>query len=76
MLGACTPGRVELDHIDNAGHGKRGPSTPLNLVSLCADHHQDKTENTRKWRPILREYARLAEDGMDPIQAARKARAA
>jgi hypothetical protein len=46
----------ELDHVDNAGLGKRGPSTMENLVLLCGYHHRVKTESTKKWRPILREY--------------------
>jgi hypothetical protein len=46
----------ELDHIDNAGMGRRGPSTMENLVLMCGYHHRVKTEATRTWRPKLREY--------------------
>ena len=55
MEGKCG-GRLELDHVDNAGLGKRGPSTPDNLVTLCSLHHRMKTENAPAWRPLLRAY--------------------
>jgi hypothetical protein len=53
--GPCE-GRIEIDHVDNAGLGKRGPSTADNLVSLCSAHHRTKTENARALRPLLRAY--------------------
>lgn len=64
MQGACatqwgTPAKshqVELDHVENAGLGRRGPSTAANLVSLCGYHHRMKTEASRTWKPKLREY--------------------
>ena len=74
MLGACLPYTFEVDHIDNAGRGKRGPSTPLNTVLLCREHHEDKTYNARRWRPVLREYVRLAESGMSASDAGYQAR--
>lgn len=49
-------GRIEIDHVDNGGIGKRGPSTPANLVSLCGPHHRFKTENSRLMRSLLRAY--------------------
>lgn len=56
MEGPCD-GRIEIDHVLNAGLGKRGPSIPLNLVSLCSGtHHPAKTNNARAWRPLLIEY--------------------
>ena len=53
--GTCE-GRLELDHVDNGGRGKRGPSTASNLVVLCSRHHSDKTLNARAWRPLQRAY--------------------
>lgn len=50
--GVCE-GRGELDHIDNGGLGKRGPSTPGNLVTLCTRHHRWKTEHASTARPLL-----------------------
>lgn len=47
---------LELDHVDNAGFGKRGPSLTGNLVVLCGYHHRIKTEASRKWKPLLRKY--------------------
>lgn len=47
---------LELDHVNGSGLGKRGPSIPENLVSLCGLHHRMKTEQSRIWRPILNEY--------------------
>lgn len=55
MEGPCD-GRLELDHVDNAGLGKRGPSTADNLVALCSAHHRTKTEAANAWRPLLRAY--------------------
>ena len=49
---------LELDHVNTSGLGKRGPSIPQNLVSLCGLHHRMKTEQSRVWRPILNEYLR------------------
>jgi hypothetical protein len=60
MEGPCD-GPIQIDHILNGGIGKRGPSIPLNLVSLCRDHHRAKTENARAWRPLLIEYVSTVE---------------
>lgn len=60
MEGPCL-GRLEVDHVDTAGLGRRGPSIPANLISLCATHHFLKTTNARVWRPIFREYLRAVE---------------
>jgi hypothetical protein len=46
---------LELDHVNTSGLGKRGPSIPENLVSLCGLHHRMKTEQSRVWRPMLNE---------------------
>ena len=54
-------GRLEIDHVMNAGKGKRGPSIPTNLVALCGVHHYQKTVNARTWRPILLRYLERAE---------------
>lgn len=55
MDGPCD-GRIEIDHVVNGGTGKRGPSIPLNLVSLCSEHHRQKTDHARAWRPLLVRY--------------------
>ena len=57
------PGRIvlEVDHVDNAGLGKRGPSIAANTVLLCGRHHRTKTENARAWRPLLRAYIQSRE---------------
>lgn len=47
---------LELDHVENAGFAKRGPSIAENLVVLCGYHHRVKTESSKKWRPLLRKY--------------------
>lgn len=50
---------LELDHVRaSGGLGLRSPSTPDNLVTLCSDHHRLKTEDGRRWRPVLLEYLR------------------
>ena len=69
LLGIPTPcgsqwgsGRIvlEIDHVDNAGLGRRGPSTPANTVLLCGRHHRDKTEHARRWRELLHAYLAAA----------------
>lgn len=63
--GACE-GPVELDHVDNAGLSKRGPSTVGNLVMLCRGHHRWKTEHARIARPpLIRWINRHAVDAME-----------
>lgn len=61
MTGRCGI-RIELDHILGGGMGRKGPSTPDNLVSLCTPHHQTKTYAARFWRPELVDYVRRAEE--------------
>jgi hypothetical protein len=63
MLGRCGTQfgvsdrfNIELDHVNTSGLGKRGPSTPENLVSLCGLHHRVKTEQSRVWRARLNDY--------------------
>lgn len=65
MTGECGsqwgPGRpvvLEIDHVNTAGFGKRGPSIEENLVILCGYHHRIKTEASRIWRAALNEYLR------------------
>lgn len=48
--------KLELDHLDNAGLGKRGPSHETNLVSLCPQAHALKTNHAKTWRPLLAQY--------------------
>ncbi len=53
------PGRpvvIEMDHVNSAGFGKRGPSIEENLVVLCGYHHRVKTEASRRWRAAINEY--------------------
>jgi hypothetical protein len=47
---------LEVDHVNSAGFGKRGPSTMGNCVLLCGWHHRMKTESSKKWRLLLNEY--------------------
>jgi hypothetical protein len=49
-------GRPELDHVLNGGLGRKGPSTPGNLIRCCSVGHQWKTENSRIARPKLLAY--------------------
>jgi 5-methylcytosine-specific restriction endonuclease McrA len=50
-------GGLELDHVRaSGGIGMKSPSTPENLVTLCATHHREKTEHGRIWRPRLMAY--------------------
>ena len=56
MEGRCF-GSSELDHVRASGAlGMKSPSTVDNLVRLCAAHHRVRTENGRKYRPLLLEY--------------------
>lgn len=59
MEGPCFGG-LELDHIHNAGLGRKGPSTLRGLVSLCSIHHRLKTEHGKTWRPVLDRYVETA----------------
>lgn len=50
-------GRLTLDHVkDEPRMGKRAPSDPRHLVSLCEHHHLDGWATGH--RPLLREYLR------------------
>lgn len=58
-------GMLTLDHVRNeAMMGKRAPSTPDNLVTLCYGHHIATTGGGSQWatahRNELREYLRSA----------------
>lgn len=49
--------RLELDHVRaSGGMGMKSPTTPGNLVALCAECHRAKTENGRALRPELIRY--------------------
>ena len=50
-------GEYEIDHIYTLGMGRRGPSSPENLVRLCPWGHRTKTENARYWRARLGQWA-------------------
>jgi hypothetical protein len=47
---------LEIDHVNSAGFGKRGPSTMANCLVLCGWHHRMKTEASKRWRPLLNNY--------------------
>lgn len=56
MPGECA-GSYELDHVRaSGGLGMKSPSTADNLVRLCGVHHRAKTEDGRRWRPVLIDY--------------------
>jgi 5-methylcytosine-specific restriction endonuclease McrA len=47
-------GQLELDHIRaSGGLGLKSASVPENLVTLCGQHHYEKTIHGRTWRPLL-----------------------
>ncbi len=51
-------GRITLDHVkDQPRMGKRAPSDPAHLVSLCEGHHL-WTGWATSHRPALRQYLR------------------
>lgn len=59
-LGKCW-GRWTLDHINQqATRGKRAPSDPAHLISLCEGHTENGMKAGRQWntanRPALRAY--------------------
>ena len=76
-------GSLELDHVRAShGMGMKSPTTPENLVLLCAKHHLERTLHGKKWRPVLLEYlndatrslsttAQTAGSSSDPDPAAR-----
>jgi 5-methylcytosine-specific restriction endonuclease McrA len=56
MEGPCF-GSLELDHVRAShGIGMKSETERGNLVTLCSTHHREKTENGRKYRPLLLEY--------------------
>jgi hypothetical protein len=56
MPGDCG-GSYELDHVRaSGGLGLKSQSTEDNLVRLCSVHHRVKTEDGRRWRPVLIDY--------------------
>lgn len=56
LLDLCS-GRLTLDHVkDQPMMGKRAPSDPEHLVTLCWHHHLDGWATSH--RPELREYLR------------------
>ena len=54
-------GEFQIDHVDNGGVGRRGPSERWNLVRLWPWDHRVKTDNARLWRPRLRKYLERVE---------------
>jgi hypothetical protein len=62
---------LELDHVKSEPMmGKRAPSDPAHLVTLCHVHHQGgwATRN----RPLLRRYLHFVSNGMESTTAARQ----
>jgi hypothetical protein len=56
MPGQCW-GMAEIDHVRaSGGLGIKSPSTADNLVLLCSVHHQVRTLDGKRWRPLLLEY--------------------
>lgn len=61
QLGTCS-GRLEIDHVKSQLRiGKRAPSRPENLVTLCSFHHRGMTAGstwatTKEHREWLRMY--------------------
>lgn len=54
-------GAVELDHVRaSGGIGLKSRSTLDNAAPLCGRHHQAKTLEGRRWRPLLCEYIERA----------------
>lgn len=64
MPEACL-GEVQLDHVRaSGGVSMKSRSTLDNAAHLCVRHHDMKTREGRRWRPVLLEWidrqARLA----------------
>lgn len=56
MPGDCR-GALELDHVRAShGMGMKSPTEASNLAVLCGFHHQLRTLEGRKWRPVLLAY--------------------
>ncbi len=61
-------GRVTLDHVkDEPQMGKRAPSDPQHLVTLCAYHHLEGWATSH--RPLLRWYLRSIYENPGPSPA-------
>jgi len=65
QLGTCS-GRLEIDHVKSQLRiGKRAPSHPENLVTLCSWHHRGMkagsiwatTKEHREWLRMYLEWA-------------------
>lgn len=47
-------GQEELDHVRaSGGLGMKSETSARNLVTLCGQHHFEKTIHGRTWRPLL-----------------------
>lgn len=50
-------GSTELDHVRAShGIGMKSESSLDNAATLCARHHDMKTRDGKRWRPVLLEY--------------------
>jgi hypothetical protein len=50
-------GSTELDHVRASGAmGMKSRSTLDNAATLCSRHHDMKTRDGRRWRPVLLEW--------------------
>lgn len=50
-------GTTELDHVRaSGGMSMKSRSTLDNAAHLCARHHDMKTRDGKKWRPVLLEW--------------------
>jgi hypothetical protein len=50
-------GAVQLDHVRASGAlGAKSASTLDNAASLCIRHHDQKTREGRRWRPVLLDW--------------------
>lgn len=59
-------GPPQIDHVRaSGGLGLRSPSTPDNLVLLCASAHFTKTLHGRVWRPVLLSWIERVERGAE-----------
>lgn len=62
-------GRVQVDHVRHSGGvAMKSPTEAWNLVSLCGQHHYDKTTHQGgDWREVLVEYLNEKEDTDYPV---------
>lgn len=66
----------EIDHVHGAGLGKKGPSTPNNLVLLSGWCHRWKTEHGREARALLDAYlAKVEHTHVEPVNGCAECRA-